>query len=338
MARAILPVRIARNDGEWTLYRHSDHLFRVRMDDHGTAAAGIPLKAGAIQPLPRSRPFQLGQSRIGSVLIDVLDGGGLNLRHAGVIGIRLCGHVLSSSTRSGDQLEQRRRFGKADTIDVHDMQRCVRFGGKREHFFQTRDAGTNVYVDWRFRFGGDAEHRQQLIARCRRRVRKPGADVDRARAETKLDALRDFANLRGRRRAIGAVAHRHPSAGVVHHRHPNLDVADADAVVDYLTGAALVVPGSDIGRAELELERGRHTVQRIEPIGLRALSVRVQIDEARGDDQAPCIDRVTAPDGARRDDGDASAREPDIADRIESGGWIHHVAAEDHVIVDGRPA
>ena len=212
------------------------------------------------------------------------------------------------------------------------------FAGERQRFLEAGDAGANVHVDRRVRPCGDAEHGQQLIARCRRRVRKPGADVDRARAETKLDALRDFANLRGRRRAIGAVAHRHPSAGVVHHRHPNLDVADADAVVDYLTGAALVVPGSDIGRAELELERGRHTVQRIEPIGLRALSVRVQIDEARGDDQAPCIDRVTAPDGARRDDGDASPREPDIADRVEPGGGIDHASAENHAVVDGRRA
>ena len=193
-----------------------------------------------------------------------------------------------------------------------------------------------MHVDRRFRPCGDAEHGHQLIARCRRRVGKPGADVDRALVETNLQALRDLANLRGRRRAIGAVAHRHPGAGVVHHRHPNFDVADADAVVHPLAGSALAVPGSDVRRAEFELERCRHAVERIEPICLGRLSVCVQVDEPRGDDEAARVDGVPATYGVGRDDGDSSAREPDIADRIESGGWIHHVAAEDHAVVDRR--
>src|SRR2546430_3158409 len=53
---------------------------------------------------------------------------------------------------------------------------------------------------------GDAEDRQQLIPRCRRRVRKSRADADRALAEAGRDALRDLTDLRGRGRAIGTVA------------------------------------------------------------------------------------------------------------------------------------
>src|SRR6267143_5413402 len=87
MACALLPVCVARNDGERTLDCDNDHLLRVRMDDDGTADPGVPLEALAIQPLARSRPFQLGQALIGSVLVNVLDGGGLNLRHSGVIRI-----------------------------------------------------------------------------------------------------------------------------------------------------------------------------------------------------------------------------------------------------------
>jgi len=43
------------------------------MNHNGTADSGIPLEALAIQSLARSRPFQLGQALIGSVLINVLD-------------------------------------------------------------------------------------------------------------------------------------------------------------------------------------------------------------------------------------------------------------------------
>ena len=75
MARAVLPVCVARNDGEWTVYRPGDHLLCVGMNDYRSADPAIPLEALTIQPLARSRPFQLGQALIGSVLINVLDRG-----------------------------------------------------------------------------------------------------------------------------------------------------------------------------------------------------------------------------------------------------------------------
>src|SRR5437763_12559525 len=89
MARPVLPVCVARNDGEWTVYRHGDHLLRVGMNHDWPADPAVPLEALAIQPLARPRPFQLGQSLSGSGSISVLDGGGLNLRHPGIIRIRL---------------------------------------------------------------------------------------------------------------------------------------------------------------------------------------------------------------------------------------------------------
>src|SRR5689334_15266345 len=127
------------------------------------------------------------------------------------------------------------------------------FAGERQHLFEARDARANVDVDWCLRSCGDTEYGQQLISRCRRCIRESSADVDGAFTETDLNALRDLANLRGCRGAIGAVAHRHHGPGIVHHRHADLDVTDADAVVDPVAGAALAVPGGDIGRSELEL-------------------------------------------------------------------------------------
>ena len=124
----------------------------------------------------------------------------------------------------------------------------------------------------------------------------------------------------------------------MHHRHPHFDVADTDAVVDALAALSLAIPRSDVRRAQLELQRGRHAVQRIEPIGLVRLSVRVQVDEARGDDEASGVDRVSAAYRFARDDGDASALEPDIADRIEVSGRIDDATAENDAVVDGRCA
>ena len=120
----------------------------------------------------------------------------------------------------------------------------------------------------------------------------------------------------------------------MHHRHPDFDVADADAVVDALAGAALAVPGVDVRRSQLELERRRHTVQRSEPIGLGYGSVIVKVDEPRSHDEACRIDRVSAAYGLRRDDGDSSVEDPDIADRIELAGRIDDASAKNDTIVD----
>jgi hypothetical protein len=46
--------------------------------------------------------------------------------------------------------------------------------------------------------------------------------------------------------------------------------------------------------------------------------VSVKIYEAGGDDESARVDRVAAAYGLRRDDGDSSVEESDIADRIES--------------------
>src|SRR2546422_7405657 len=148
MARAALPVCMARNDGEWTVYRHGDHLLRVGMNDDWSTDPAVPLKALAIQPLARTRPFQFGQSLSGSGSIGVLDGGGLNLRHSGIIRIRLRCHVSSVSSRITDHLEHHRCFGQAGTIDVHHVQWGIGFADERERFFEAGDARANVDVYW----------------------------------------------------------------------------------------------------------------------------------------------------------------------------------------------
>jgi hypothetical protein len=140
--------------------------------------------------------------------------------------------------------------------------------------------------------------------------------------------------MRGRSNAIRAIAHRHESAGIAHHRHPDFDMADADAVVDHLAGASLAVPGVDVGRTELELERSRHAVEGIEAICLGRLAVGVDVDEPRCDDEPPRIDRISAANLFGSDYGDSPVVERDIANRIEVRCRIDHASAENDVVVD----
>ena len=111
-------------------------------------------------------------------------------------------------------------------------------------------------------------------------------------------------------------------------------MADADAVVDSLAGATLAVPGVDVRRSKLELERCRNAIQRSEPIRLGYGSVIVKVDEARSDDEACRIDRVSATYGLGRDDGDSSVEDPDVADRIELARRIDDASAKNDTIVD----
>jgi hypothetical protein len=63
--------------------------------------------------------------------------------------------------------------------------------------------------------------------------------------------------------------------------------------------------------------------------------VIVKVDEARSDDEARRIDRVSAAYGLRRDDGDSSVEDSDIADRIALASRIDDAPAKNDTIVDG---
>ena len=52
------------------------------------------------------------------------------------------------------------------------------------------------------------------------------------------------------------------------------------------------------------------------------------------DDKAARVDRVTAAYRFRRDDGDTSVEESDVADGIESRSRIHHASAKNHAVIN----
>ena len=123
----------------------------------------------------------------------------------------------------------------------------------------------------------------------------------------------DFVDHLRRRIAICAAVNRQERAGIFHHRHPHFDVTDAHAVVDSLAGTSFAIPRVDVRRAELELERCRHAVERLHPICLRRHSVRVNVNEAGRHDEAARVDRIAAAYCFFRDDGDSSVENADVA-------------------------
>jgi hypothetical protein len=71
-------------------------------------------------------------------------------------------------------------------------------------------------------------------------------------------------------------------------------MADTHAIVDSLADSPLSVPGRDIRRTELELQRCHHAIQRLEAVCLWRLPVSVKVDEAGSDDEAARVDRASA--------------------------------------------
>ena len=118
-------------------------------------------------------------------------------------------------------------------------------------------------------------------------------------------------------------------AGIAEHRHPHLDLADAHAVVDEPSLLPLPIPAIDVGRADLELERRRDAVERLKPVRLLGLPVRVEVDEARGDHEAARVDDRLAGERRLGDRGNLSAADADAAHGVEARLRIDDAALDD---------
>src|SRR5256714_1969231 len=220
---------------------------------------------------------------------------------------------------------------------MYHLQRSCGFASEREDFSKAVDAGSYVNVDGSLRPSRDREHTNQLFARCGRRVGKSSANADRTFPQTSLDTFDYFANLRRRRLAICSAIDGHPVTGVSHHRHSDLDVADADAVVDSLTRAPLAIPSVNIRRSQLELQRRRHSIKRLHPISLVRRSVRMHVNEPGCDDEAARIDCLTSFYRLRRDSDDSSVIQRDVPDRIEIRFRVDNASAEYDAVVGDHP-
>ncbi len=152
--------------------------------------------------------------------------------------------------------------------------------------------------------GRGLEEVEDLVAPRRGRVGEADAESQRARVEPARDELQDLRDLLRRRALVrlGVLENERVLRGLrVRERSGGLQQlgaraggADPRAEVDErLAGVLAVELGDGLGAA-LELERGRHAVERGEAVAAGGLPVVVEVDEAGGDDQALGVDRVLA--------------------------------------------
>ena len=100
--------------------------------------------------------------------------------------------------------------------------------------------------------------------------------------------------------------------------------------------AMLKQKGFDVRGSDLELERCGHAVGGAQRVVFRVLSVCVQIDEARGDDEPANVEHALARECSGRDALDHAAADADVAHGVEAALGIHHAAAAQNQLVAGR--
>jgi hypothetical protein len=177
------------------------------MDDDRPSLLSRLLERLPVQPLAGGDELVLREARLRPGP-PVVEEGGLDLGHAGAIGIRFSGDVLSTVPR---RLNVRQEISEARIsagVHVHDVQLRLRRGRRRDRRVEPRDAIPHVNVRRRSAFRRDAKHALDLRHRSTRRVRTAKANRQCAVGETLPENRFHLSNLRLRRRATAADARR----------------------------------------------------------------------------------------------------------------------------------
>ena len=97
---------------------------------------------------------------------------------------------------------------------------------------------------------------------------------------------------------------------------------------------AFRVPGVNVDRAELQIERRCHAVPQtcFDAPGI-ARAVMMRVDEAGANDVPGRIDRLRTRYVVFRDADDHAALDADVSHRIEVGLRVHHPTVENHDVI-----
>ena len=151
----------------------------------------------------------------------------LDLRHAGAIRIRFGRHVLSGVTRGLDRREKRVDLGVRGRIDVDDVQRGVRGGGRGDRFLQALEPAAHVDVRRDAALGRDAEHALDFRHRRAWCVRAAESHGDRALSQPFAQNRLHRRHLRvGGRPTAADPGWQQSRAGIAQHFHPRRNVSD----------------------------------------------------------------------------------------------------------------
>src|SRR5438128_9702945 len=224
----------------------------------------------------------------------------VNLRRAGNVRIGLGGHIKSAAACAGNHAQTFGSLAQATAVDMGDMQRRTGDRSRSDDLAHRFDAVAPAMHEHRHAaFGGDAKHLDDFLARRPRRVLNTHADAKAARVEfVPQPLLHTFYLFRGGwviRRGAGR-RHDLPVAdgGPAEDGRARPGMAGARPVIDERGITALVEKLTHVGWANLELQRGGHTIHRLQAVAGSGLVVLVEIDEAGSDDETRGVNDTRA--------------------------------------------
>src|SRR5687768_8202523 len=120
---------------------------------------------------------------------------------------------------------------------------------------------------------------------------------------------------------------------VAHRGHSRREMSHTDTVVDQHLPLSLSVPTIHVARSDFQLQRRSHAIHGLETIVFFVLTMLMEIDEARRNDEAFRIDDSAAYQFGSRDRFDGPAGDTNVAHGVESRFGIDHSAIKNDDIV-----
>src|SRR5579864_678133 len=219
----------------------------------------------------------------------------------------------------------------SSTLNMGHMKR--RPGGDRvcENFLKSRKifrfgstTRANVHVNRGAVSRSSVEHLQDFPVCSSGRVGWPEPNCQRTTKQPLFYARQDVLKLRRCSAAMRGVAPRQEASGIVHDRHPRGNMARADSIVDKSLALASRVPCVNIGGAKFQLQRSRDSIGSFSCIVFGVLTVLVEVNKSRGDDQIFRFDVYLTSERLGGDGSNLPRADSDITDRIESCFGIHY--------------
>ena len=216
---------------------------------------------------------------------------------------------------------------------MNDVERRAREGGAGDHFLEARHAAADVDVYRGVVAARYADHLQHFPLSRRRGVRGSEAHGHRAFAQPFVYQPGHLCNLGRACDLVRGVATWQERARIMHHRDADGNMPDADTVVNRPSGLPFAIPAVDIPGADLELERRGHAVLHLAAIGFVRLPVRVEVDEARGNDQSGRVELLPARQRSFGDRRNLSVLDANASHRIQSRFRIDDAPSDDEIEV-----
>src|SRR5205823_3161552 len=140
-------------------------------------------------------------------------------------------------------------------------------------------------------------------------------------------------DLRPRGGPAGGGTTGNPVPGITHDQHAHRYVTNTDAVVDHRLAFAAPIPAIDVRRPGLKFQGRRHAIHHLQSVVVRVQTMRVEVDEARRDDESPRVNGGAPAQGGASDCCNRSPADPDVAHRVEPCFRVDHPPVPDYDVV-----